>query len=86
MSEIPADVARALLRADGAISHYKNALGMHGLGRIKDGKTLFEGSPTKDTDCLLAWQNLDSAGKKASLAQDELRAVIAKYAITSSSY
>lgn len=79
MSEIPADVTHALQFADAAISHYKNALGISGLGRIKDGKTLFELSPSKDTDCLLAWQNLDSAGKKATLAQEEVRAVLAKY-------
>lgn len=51
-----------------AINHYKNALEI--LSTIKNGKTLFEGSPTNDAECLMAWQNLDSAGKKADLAKE----------------
>lgn len=32
------------------------------LGKFKDGKTLFEGSPTQDQECFEAWQELNDAG------------------------
>lgn len=32
------------------------------LGEIKNGKSFFEGSPTKDEDCYLAWVELNDAG------------------------
>lgn len=38
------------------------------LGKIKDGKTLFEASPTKDQDAFEAWTELDAAGKQAQAA------------------
>jgi hypothetical protein len=44
------------------------------LGRLKDGKTLFEGSPTKDQECFEAWTALDRAGKQAITAISRLHA------------
>ena len=38
------------------------------LSKIKDGKTLFEGSPTKDQECFDAWKELNDAQKQAKLA------------------
>lgn len=35
------------------------------LGKLKDGKTLFEGSPIKDKECHAAWMELHNARQEA---------------------
>lgn len=40
----------------------RHRLAIHALGQIKDGKTLFEHSPTKDQECFEAWQELNDSG------------------------
>ena len=40
-------------------------LAVAGLGRIKDGKTLFELRPSQDEDSLMAWLELNAAQKIA---------------------
>jgi len=37
------------------------------LGRVKDGKTLFEHSPSKDAEAYSAWTELDAAQKDAAV-------------------
>lgn len=37
------------------------------LARVKDGKTLFEHSPTKDQECFDAWKELNEAQRNAAL-------------------
>lgn len=43
------------------------------LSRIKDGKTLFEGSPTRDPECCTAWVRLNDAMKAAKATAQEAR-------------
>lgn len=49
-----------------ALEHYERAI--CGLGRVKDGKTLFELSPTRDKTCCDAWLELNVAGQQSSNA------------------
>ena len=65
-----ADAIDALLReresAKVGVTELENALRMcvsanAMLSEIEDGKTLYEGSPTHSTRCLLAWSNLNTA-------------------------
>ena len=48
------------------LERYQNAI--LGLSKIKDGKTLFEGSPTKDDETYRAWVELNDAGVEANKA------------------
>lgn len=45
-------------------------LAVAALGKIKDGKTLFEHSPSKDEDCFLAWAELNKAQHIAKIVVD----------------
>lgn len=46
---------------------------VHGLARMKDGKTLFEHSPSKDQDCFDAWVNLNNTGRRLRECLDTLK-------------
>lgn len=40
------------------------------LAKVKDGKTLFEGSPMRDQECFDAWKELNAAQQCAKIALD----------------
>lgn len=44
------------------------------LAQFKDGKTLFEGSPTQDQDCYQAWRELNDSGVALTTAIRQLSA------------
>ena len=43
---------------------------VHALAKVKDGKTLFEHSPTKDQECYEAWKELNEAQHCVKIALD----------------
>lgn len=62
--QIPDDPVTAALR--------RVLASVEALGRIKDGKTLFESSPTGDAECHAAWLELHDARQAAAVALGDL--------------
>ena len=61
-----AELLAAAPKLYAALERQTNAVAA--LGKLKEGKTLFELSPTKDAECFAAWLELDAAGKQARSA------------------
>ena len=66
--EIAAGAVRVVVDCAGA---YMAAV--HGLGKIVDGKTLFEHSPTKNEECYRAFINLNNTGARLRECLDKVR-------------